>query len=483
MLFDIEFKHRVLSHETSEFGRYLFDRRTSGTVVNACIDELSECIDLSLETDEDIEKYGIHTEGDSSDFVSEVFGRFYEDSIQVNENEWSNVQESLSNLPEYQQLKHTVLGDADMSALATTHVVDLFKEEIANLLKESRKHQEQQDKSDKDGNEPGSIPKFKPSKELQESMNAKGNELKEFQKDLKEAKDTAQAFGDLAADTPKAEGRRQLFENLRNNRSVKEIAKLIGRLRKAMNGLQSIAFSQEQRTQDIDVGRSLNPTDLLNSEQSLLVDDFGTDVFLDRWVKRQQFKWRKKGKDKKSTGPVLVIKDESASMSGERAEYANAFTTAIASITVDDNREFHSLGFNGNITYESMITKKKATWTDRNNFGINEIAPLDALSNLMMRGCNGGTSFDNVLNRSINLLNGLPNGDLIFVTDGCGNISNSVIEDLKKMRDNGLRIFTILIGTSENAVSSISDMVISIDDISSEQSITKLATVMKNSRR
>lgn len=483
MLFDIEFKHRVLSHETSEFSRYLFDRRSNGTVVNDCINELSECIDLTLETDEDMDRYGIHTEGDASDFVSEVFGRFYEDSLQINDNEWANVQDALAHLPEYQQLKHTVQGDADMSALATTHVVDLFKEEIAELLKQSREHQEQQDKSDKDGNDPGSIPSFKPSKDLQQAMNAKGNALKEFQKDLKEAKDTAQAFGDLAADTPKAEGRRELFENLRKNRSVKEIAKLIGRLRKAMNGLQSIAFSQEQRTQDIDVGRSLNPTDLLNSEQSLLVDDFGTDVFLDRWVKKKQFKWRKKGKDKQSTGPVVVIKDESASMSGQESEYANAFTSAIASITVDDNREFHSLGFNGNITYECMITKKKATWIDRNNFGINEIAPLDALQNLMTRGCNGGTNFDHVLNRSIDLLKNLPNGDLIFVTDGCGSISNSVIEDLKKMRDNGLRIFTILIGVSDNAVSSISDMVISIDDISSEQSITKLATVMKNSRR
>ncbi len=483
MLFDIDFKHRVLSHETSEFARYLFDRRADSTVVNTCIEELSECIDLTLETDEDMDRYGIHTEKDSEDFVSEVFGRFYEDSQQVNSNEWANVQESLAELPEYQQLKHTVKGDADMSALATTHVVDLFKDEIAELLKQSREHQDQQDQTDQDGDNPGASPQFKPSKDLQDQINAKGNALKELQKDLQDAKDTAQAFGDLAADTPKAEGRRELFENLRKNRSVKEIAKLIGRLRRAMNALQSIAFSQEQRIQDIDVGRSLNPTDLLNSEQSLLADDFGSDVFLDRWVKKKQFKWKKKGKDKKSTGPVLVLKDESASMSGDAIEYANAFTSAIASITVDDNREFHSIGFNGGITYQCNITKKKADWIDRNNYGIKDIAPLDALQNLMTRGASGGTNFNMCLSQAIDTLKGLPNADLIFVTDGCGSISPNIIEDLKKMRDNGLRIFTILIGVGDNQVSEISDMVISIDDITSEQSIKKLATVMKNSRR
>lgn len=479
----IDFKHRTLSHETSEFARYLFDRRADGTVVNTCIEELSECIDLSLETDEDMEKYGIHTEKDSADFVSEVFGRFYEESPQINSNEWANVQETLAELPEYQQLRHTVKGDADMSALATTHVVDLFRDEIAELLKQSREHQDQQDQNDQDGNGNSPSPKFKPSQDLKDAISAKGNALQEFQQEMQESKETSTAFGDLAKDTPKAEGRRQLFENLRNNRSVKEIAKLIGRLRKAMNGLQSIAFSQEQRTQDIDVGRSLNPTDLLNTEQSLLADDFGTDIFLDRWVKRQQFKWKKKGKDKKSTGPVVVLKDESASMSGQTSEYANAFTSAIASITVDDNREFHSIGFNGNITYESMITKKKATWQDRYNYGIKDISPLDALTNLMTRGASGGTNFDVVLEQAQRTLKGLPNADLIFVTDGCGSISSNIIEDLKKQRENGLRIFTILIGVSDNQVSTISDMVINIDDITSEQSIKKLATVMKNSRR
>mgnify|MGYP001219248983 CR=1 FL=1 len=514
--FDIFDKHRTLSHELSEFGRYLFDRRTDGTVIETSIEDLADAIDVSLETDEDMAKYGIHTEKDASDFVSEVFGRLYEDSPEMNESEWCHVQNALAELPEYQHLTSSVRKDADLSAMAASHVVDLFRDEVVDILQKARQHQDQkppegdgppgqpgqpgpgpgqpkpgtgQDQPGEGGDKPdgeqpnpdsGQPEPFELDKKMKERLMAKAIDLEKITENMKDMKGTVASIGSMGGEVKGTnEDRSELVKNLMNNCGLKSLFKMMGRLKSLMNSLPAYEFNEEQREQVVTVGRGTY-TDLLQSEQMLLADDFTTDIFLDRWIRRSQHRWRKRGKTKVGSGPIILLLDESSSMSGSRNTMASAFAGALATLCYDEGRDFYSVGFNRYITHESKITKNSGC-----HFNNRKAKPLDVLHSIIQRGCSGGTSFDRPLRKAIELSSDSKKADIILLTDGAAHISDSVLERLvKQKKDCGLRMFTVLVaGSQRNAVSKMSDGVAHVSDLNDTVSLSNLAKIMKQSLR
>jgi uncharacterized protein with von Willebrand factor type A (vWA) domain len=246
-----------------------------------------------------------------------------------------------------------------------------------------------------------------------------------------------------------------------------------------MNSLPAHEFNEEQREQIVTVGRG-QYTDLLQSEQLLLADDFTTDIFLDRWIRRSQLKWRKRGKTKVGGGPIILLLDESSSMGTRRTQMASAFASAMATLATDDKRGFYSFGFNRRITHKTSITKKGVGYVGC-AIRSNKSKPIEVVTFLMNRGCGGGTHFDLPLQRGMDVSRVEKKADIILLTDGAASISNSVVEDLKKQKkENGLRVFTILVGgAATNAVSRISDGVAHVSDLNDTSSLVELASLMK----
>ena len=508
--YNLDLSHRTLSHELSEFGRYLFDKRSDGgTILEDSILGLSEVIDESLETEEEMSKYGINTEIDASDFCSEVFGRFYEESPEVVKSEWTDVQNAIAELPEYQALKSSVAKDADLSAMAASHTLNLFKDEIADLLKESRSYREKEkeDKKRPPGDNPGDNPglpngpspdgpspdgpsaedpsdqesvPFEVSKEMKERLMAKAVDIEKITEEMRDLKGTIAAAGNMTSNVNGTdEDRSELTKQLVNNSGLRYLFKMMGRLKALMNSLPAHEFNEEQREQIVTVGRG-QYTDLLQSEQLLLADDFTTDIFLDRWIRRSQLKWRKRGKTKVGGGPIILLLDESSSMGTRRTQMASAFASAMATLATDEKRGFYSFGFNRQITHKASITKNGVGYVG-SAIRSNKSKPIEVVMFLMNRGCNGGTHFDPPLQRGIEVSKVEKKADIILLTDGAAPISNSVVEDLKKQKkENGLRVFTILVGgAATNAVSRISDGVAHVSDLNDTSSLVELASLMK----
>ena len=105
--------------------------------------------------------------------------------------------------------------------------------------------------------------------------------------------------------------------------------------------------------------------------------------------------------------------------------------------------------------------------------------------NIAQRGVFGGTSFDPPLRRAIELNGQISKADILLLTDGAAHISPDVLKQLEKnKKDNGLRLFTILVGGAQsNAVSSMSDGVAQVSSLEDATSLAELAKIMKQSLR
>lgn len=171
-----------------------------------------------------------------------------------------------------------------------------------------------------------------------QSLRAVGNALKEAASEVQNLRDMQAALG--------ADGLKSIFKRVKGSESLRRIVELAGRYRR---------FAQaKQRTKvlhgrddvvgvmlDGDVGR------LLSHELALLDDpDLELDL-MRRIVERQAMCREYQGVETKARGPIVVVVDESGSMSGEPIYTAKAMALALAWVAKSQNRFYCLVGFAG----------------------------------------------------------------------------------------------------------------------------------------
>jgi uncharacterized protein with von Willebrand factor type A (vWA) domain len=479
------FQNKIQSHKLSMFGSFRYSTRKGGEQMVEAREKLAEELDMIIETDEDIAKYGTNTEFDAEDFQCELFGRIHGGAEQVEDNEWNAAHEALDSLDEVRMLMKSCRNDADLSSLATSYIIDTMSEEIANVVKEYRDYiAENPDNEDEDGDTPG----FSPSPDVQADFKSKSKDLKEMIKELEELKDQMSVAGKPEGmfDPPDSEDdRMSLVREFRNKGStLNQVLKIVGRLNDSIKGLGANAHTMEMIDQEITIGQG-SPDDLLSSELMLLATDETADLFADRWIRRQQFKWKKKGKAKKIGGPLTVLIDESGSMAGTYNQLAKAIATAVLIMSGEQKRDCTILGFMHYMTFGIKKTRSKML-LNYNNYGRNNLhndrwSPISysrALNMLCNRGTGGGTSFEIAVEQALRESKG-KNADILFVTDGADRIQEHALKRLlKSKKRDGTRIFTIVLGCSNDSLQSVSDALIHFRYLN-DDSINSIAKLMK----
>lgn len=491
---------KVLSHKVSDFGKYLFDRRVHLSNVQDAVDCFTD--DLMSSKGEDIifSEQRPESENEAELFMSETFGRMYEQSEKTLDNKWSVAQDLLSDMPEFKMLQNSCNGDADMAAVAASFLCKSMGEQIAEAVSVASKHEEQnqerdqldnvmddlkqEDQTQQDGGSSGldSLPDDVVAN-LKEQFISKAEQVEKIGKDLKKAKGLISGIGnDPRNGASNNEDRAELLNGILSRPHMLNIMKMIGRLRSLMHSLPAIEQDEIEQDNVVTTGRSLYKG-LLNRERQDLVDDgVQFDLFLDRYVRRTQLKWRYTGKQDKGMGPIIVCLDESGSMDGARMHMAAAFAGAVASVAKQQQREFWCIGFGRTVNYVCNISKKSknSTWDG------SKASPEGIIGKLLSRRAKGGTRFDPVIEKSIELSEKVKKADVLFLTDGQGNVSSSQIEKLKKAKEEkGLRWFTVLVGhnASIDDVQAISEGVARVKHLEDSNSLLQLAKLMKMTAR
>lgn len=228
---------------------------------------------------------------------------------------------NLLDTPEYHALHEQTQLDYAASELAALH----FAGGLAELAKEKN--------GDPDLN----------------AMKAVGKSLPGARKEVQDYKDACKACG-LGEGNPgnriDAKGPLSLFQRVRKNAGLRRIIELAGRYRRlAQSRQRQKTLHGQDDVVGVETGNNIGR--LLPHELARLGDE---DLELDalrRFAERQLMQREYRGTEPVARGPVVIVIDESGSMSGEPACNAKAFALAMAWVAQRQRRWCALVAFSG----------------------------------------------------------------------------------------------------------------------------------------
>jgi uncharacterized protein with von Willebrand factor type A (vWA) domain len=368
----------------------------------------------------------------------------------------------LLDTPDYQALHESTQLDELAAEIATGH----FAEQYAELVAAEQKAEDEAAKNRKPGDKPDPA-KEAFQKELR-AMAAAGKATESAASEVSELNDAREAMGlggnggNPGQGVPVDELRKR-FDAIKDNRMLRRIMQLAGRYRRLAQQRQrnKPIHGQDDMvgiTLDGDIGRA-TPIEL-----AMLADE---DLELDamrRLVERQLQCREYRAMESEAKGPIVVVVDESGSMSGEKIANAKALALALAWVARHQKRYCCLVGFAGGTEGNyCVLPAGKAS----------DIELLDWLTHFY----SGGTTCDVPLEELPSKWQalGCPAGktDVITITDAIINVPDVTVSTYNAWRQtNAVKAMTIVVGCGSNAeggdMARVSDRVYSLPRIDVE---------------
>ncbi|OGL94687.1 hypothetical protein A2348_03080 [Candidatus Uhrbacteria bacterium RIFOXYB12_FULL_58_10] len=198
-----------------------------------------------------------------------------------------------------------------------------------------------------------------------------------------------------------------LLERMRRNSGFKEFTKLLGRLRAvAKKAAKSKDKGEQRQVPRRETGRDISRA-LPSELTAYAIGGALRAQMLQRWS-RGELKLRatETQNKPKGKGPVVVCRDSSGSMAGERQRWATGTHLALASYAKVQNRAF------GSIIFDTRVAHSKV-------FKAGAVGARDLLE-IVETHTGGGTNFEAPLRGAMKMIDdqGLSKADIVFITDG-----------------------------------------------------------------
>lgn len=231
-----------------------------------------------------------------------------------------------------------------------------------------------------------------------------------------------------------------------SNKKFQKLVKLLGRMKRLAEK------KQKQKTKNsietiADIITSNRIESVLSSELLYLTDPDLQILFDKKFIESELLTYEFEGNEEKGKGPIITCLDISGSMSGSRDAIAKAVALALVMIAHKQKRDAVIILFDHGVrkTYEFPKREKKDDgdyWT--------------RLSDLARYFTGGGTDFTGPLEKSMKYLaldEKYKKADLIWITDGDGNLSERVkYEFLDLKQEKKINCYSIIIDGSYNLV-------------------------------
>ena len=388
-------------------------------------------------------------------------------------------------MDEYQSLRDEVYSDRMASMLATAafskELLSKLPEDVKQDLEKHRKAVQEADEkrsSDPDSSEAKNAAEKarKTLEKLQQSMemnqaqieNAAANAMEKTEKDLKDGK---KLLGNLGfspqggkLDKTDVRNMKHLAELLKENERLRKMIKLIGSMEQVVSDEKK--RSVHGREQLVDYSRKeLDLEDLAPEEFTGLGAPLGSALhtdFLMRLANNELLHCRYEGESPEGRGPVIILKDTSGSMDGERLEFANALEFAVMTHMLRENRRFISIPFSGTQNWQVYEPVGKPS--------LDEI-----LQHLSINYC-GGTdpyppltwSIDRILEKQ-----DMKKAGILIITDGEFDYpEQEFMEKLNAARENpGVLINAIVIGCEPYGLNEFADRIVTLEDLSESENL------------
>lgn len=226
-------------------------------------------------------------------------------------------------------------------------------------------------------------------------------------------------FEDASNEQTSYEEKMLLLNKIKDNPQLKDIAKLLGRLKRiAMSKRRSKVKVSNREIVGIEQGDNLPRT--LPSEMLNLALDELNPIFYKRFNNKELFQTKLGGKETVGQGPVIICLDESGSMGGLPNIWGKAIALATIQLAKKENRRFKVIAFSTSMReyeeshFDNFINGAISYASDFLNGGTNFQAPLDSARDFIR---------DN---------SEFKDADIFFITDGFCDVDEDWLKEFKK---------------------------------------------------
>jgi uncharacterized protein with von Willebrand factor type A (vWA) domain len=153
------------------------------------------------------------------------------------------------------------------------------------------------------------------------------------------------------------------------------------------------------------------------------------DLFIKDLLERRLVEYEMKDTEKIARGGIIYIHDGSGSMAGDREIWAKAIGLAFLHVARKQKRSFYGIQFGSRNQYRI------------DDFRDTKKLDPDKVIDFAEYFFNGGTDFETPLTHALEILKreneefGATQSDIVFVTDGCAQVSDSFMKQLKQIQE------------------------------------------------
>jgi len=246
--------------------------------------------------------------------------------------------------------------------------------------------------------------------------------------------------------------KRRLAKKLKNNRTLKEVIRKLGGLRRAWNDRKRAKRYQSNYSDITGAKFSDEITKVFPAELALAATEAGNALFALKYAQKTLLTkdYEAKVKDVQK-GPVVMYVDISGSMSGEPEVWSKAITYVIAEECLEQNRELQVHLF------DTVVQKSITLNPAKNN---NE----KLLNFIMTWITKGGTSFCSVLEHAMSVATIDEKADVLLITDGDASVTDPFIRRINSFKnDKNIQWNSFCIGRKAKVLNEFSDEVHTIN--------------------
>lgn len=266
--------------------------------------------------------------------------------------------------------------------------------------------------------------------------------------DAQQAQQVAAIWGDgegAISNIPLAE-QVNVARKVSANKHMKRLAEMLGRLIRLAQGSQARKVDRcPEEIVDIETGSDLKS--VLPSELALAGHPAANMLFKKRFLDNSLLQYKKQGAEKVGRGPVIVMIDESGSMSGDKIIWAKAVGLAMAWVAKKQRRDIWLGGFSS------------GKQCDLVKYPGGKISPAD-LEKYLERFFSGGTDFELALDKCVEAIETHKGrkADVLFISDGECYISDEYCRAFKKKKhDLGFKVNAVCVGADVTSFTAFCD--------------------------
>jgi len=254
-------------------------------------------------------------------------------------------------------------------------------------------------------------------------------------------------------------------ELLQRDKSLKELAEMLGRMRQAEKEFEEELFANIQLKPEwkveyaskadlIGIHESDDLSSLLPSETALLADETMQSVFFKKFAEKklqtfeyqakmlsyreEEFQDKRQKEKEEAKGPFIICVDTSGSMHGTPETVAKTLCFAILKIAIRDNRKCYLISFSTGIETLNLTDLKNS---------------LDKIISFLSMSFRGGTDATPAMREALRMLNtqDYKKADVIMVSDFVMSAFDKATQDqIKSAKDNKTKFHSLVIGNSQN---------------------------------